>query len=293
MFGIAKRKMLIVAAALGSAAFTTSRNSAFGFVGSLTDNNSTLSYSSATNATSWVVDGVDQFGGTPAGGDLLQYFNGTSYAPLSDLTVVTPPVLSGNIGSVTLGGTLDGDNFTVAIKAILVGGSAGSGASAINETITVSNLGPTPPQVPLPAPPPAVPVDFFISDTFDANLNATPNNDTLTLSPSGSPNKAVQTDPAGVKLTYVTTLTPSAFELINNGTSSATAGPETGNEAFQFIWDLSLAPGDTGIISNTISLSGADTTVPGVPLPNSAASALATLAGLGIVGVLRRKHAAV
>ena len=41
------------------------------------------------------------------------------------------------------------------------------------------------------------PVDFFISDTFDANLNATPNNDTLTLSPSGTPNEAVQTDPAG------------------------------------------------------------------------------------------------
>jgi hypothetical protein len=293
MFGIAKKKMLIVAAALGMAAFTTSRNSAFGFVGSLTDNNSTLSYSSATNATSWVVDGVDQFGGSPAGGDLLQYFNGTSYAPLSDLTVVTPPVLSGNIGSVTLGGTLDGDNFTVAIKAILIGGNAGSGVSAINETITVSNLGPVPVPVGQQASPIDTPVDFFISDTFDANLNATPNNDTLTLSPSGTPNEALQTDPAGVKLTYVTTPTPSAFELINNGTSSATVGPETGNEAFQFIWDLDLAPGDTGIISNTISLSGANTSVPGVPLPNAAGSAIATLAGLGIVGMIRRKHAAV
>jgi hypothetical protein len=293
MFGIGKKKIFAVAAALGMVAFTTSRNSAFGFVGSLTDNNSTLSYSSATNATSWVVDGVDQFGGSPAGGDLLQYFNGTSYAPLSDLTVVTPPVLSGNVGSVTLGGTLDGDNFTVAIKAILVGGSAGSGVSAIDETITVNNLGPATTPVPSPAPPPAVPVDFFISDTFDANLNATPNNDTLTLSPSGSPNKAVQTDPAGVKLTYTTTPTPSSFELINNGSSSATVGPETGNEAFQFIWDLDLAPGDTGIISNTISLSGADTSAPAVPLPNSAGSALATLAGLGIVGIIRRKLAAV
>jgi hypothetical protein len=289
MFGIGKKKIFAVAAALGMVAFTTSRNSAFGFVGSLTDNNSTLSYSSATNATSWVVDGVDQFGGSPAGGDLLQYFNGTSYAPLSDLTVVTPPVLSGNVGSVTLGGTLDGDNFTVAIKAILVGGSAGSGVSAIDETITVNNLGPATAAAVQQASVIDAPVDFFISDTFDANLNATPNNDTLTLSPSGSPNKAVQTDPAGVKLTYTTTPTPSAFALINNGSSSATVGPETGNEAFQFIWDLDLAPGDTGIISNTISLSGANTSAPAVPLPNSAGSALATLVGLGIVGVIRRR----
>ncbi len=292
MFGIGKKK-IVAAAVLGMAAFTTSHNSAFGFVASLTNNNSTLSYSSVSNATSWVVDGVDQFGGSPAGGDSLQYFNGTSYAPISNLTVVTPPVVTGNIANVTLGGTLDGDNFTIGIKGILVGGSAGGGVSAINETITVSNLGPAQAPGVQQAGVIGTPVDFFISDTFDANLNATPNDDTLTLSPSGSPNLATQTDPAGVKLTYSTIPTPSSFALINNGSSSSSVGPATGNEAFTFIWDLDLAPGDTGIISNTISLSGADTSAPAVPLPNTAASALATLGGLGILGVLRRKRAAV
>jgi hypothetical protein len=293
MFGIGKRKMFAVTAALVAAACATSRNSAFGFVAELTDNNSTLSYNTVDNAASWVVDGVDQFGGSPAGGDSLQYFNGTSFVPLSGLTVVTPPSFSGNLGSVTLGGTLDGDNFTVGIQAILVGGKPGSGVSGINETISVNDLGPAAAAGVQRAISVGNPVDFIISDTFDANLNATPNNDTLTLSPSGSPFTAVQTDPAGVKLTYVTTPTPTSFALINNGSSSSTVGPETGNEAFNFVWDLSLTPGDTGIISNAITLSGADTSVPAVPLPNPAASSLATLTGLGIIGIIRRRRATV
>ena len=188
MFGIAKKKMLTVAAALGAAAFSASQNNARGAAATLTSNNSSLSFSSFGAATNWVVDGTDQFGGTPAGGDLIQYFNGSTYAPLTDLNLQTSNV-TGNIGSATFGGILDGDDFTIGVKVILVGGSAGSGVSAINETITVNNLG--------PAPTPGVqqaividsPVNFIISDTFDANLNATPNNDTLTLSPSGSPNR--------------------------------------------------------------------------------------------------------
>ena len=299
MFGLTKKKTMYTALALATAAVSTSRNKAWGLVETISSNNSSLSYSSISNAISWDVDGVNEFGGTPAGGDLLQYWNGTSYAPLSDLTVENYSV-SGNVASATLGGQLDGDNFTVAVQVILTGGNTGSGASGITEQITVNNLGPAATLNPIPdtnVNTPAIAVgsgvNFFISDTFDANLNATPNNDTLTLSPSGTPNTAVQTDPAGVKLTYATTPTPSTFALINNGSSSATVGPETGNEAFNFIWDLDLAPGDTGIISNTISLSGQSTPVVGIPHPNSAKSALATLAGLGIIGIIRRKRAAV
>jgi hypothetical protein len=291
MLNIAKRKMIVAALALGAAMLSTSGNKAWAASSMLSDNNSTLSYSTVTDAISWTVDGVNEFGGTPAGGDLLQYYNGSSFVPLSSLNVVSSS-LTGNVGTATLSGTLDGDNFTVALQVILSGGNAGSGASGISEQITVNNLGPAASTTVKPAAVAGNPVDFMISDTFDANLNATPSNDTLTLSPSGAPNKAVQTDPTGVKLTYSTTPTPSQFAIINNGSSSSATGPQTGNEAFNFVWDLSLAPGDTGIISNAISLSGqGSSTVVGVPLPSAAWSALATLTGLGVLGIVRRKRA--
>jgi len=293
MLSIAKRKMIVAALALGAATLSTSGNKAWAAPStSLSDNNSTLSYSTVTDAISWTVDGVNEFGGTPAGGDLLQYFNGSAFVPLSNLNVVSSS-LTGNVGTATLSGTLDGDNFTVALQVILSGGNAGSGASGISEQITVNNLGPAADADAVKSAAVAGnPVDFMISDTFDANLNATPTNDTLTLSPSGAPNKAVQTDPTGVKLTYSTTPTPSQFAIINNGSSSSATGPQTGNEAFNFVWNLSLAPDDTGIISNAISLSGqGSSTVVGVPLPNAAWSALATLAGLGVLGIVRRKRA--
>jgi hypothetical protein len=291
MLNIAKRKMIVAALALGAAMLSTSGNKAWAASSMLSDNNSTLTYSTVTDAISWTVDGVNEFGGTPAGGDLLQYYNGSSFVPLSSLNVVSSS-LTGNVGTATLSGTLDGDNFTVALQVILSGGNAGSGASGISEQITVNNLGPAASTTVKPAAVAGNPVDFMISDTFDANLNATPSNDTLTLSPSGAPNKAVQTDPTGVKLTYSTTPTPSQFAIINNGSSSSATGPQTGNEAFNFVWDLSLAPGDTGIISNAISLSGqGSSTVVGVPLPSAAWSALATLTGLGVLGIVRRKRA--
>jgi hypothetical protein len=283
--------MIVAALALGAAMLSTSGNKAWAASSMLSDNNSTLTYSTVTDAISWTVDGVNEFGGTPAGGDLLQYYNGSSFVPLSNLNVVSS-ALTGNVGTATLSGTLDGDNFTVALQVILSGGNAGSGASGISEQITVNNLGPAASTTVKPAAVAGNPVDFMISDTFDANLNATPSNDTLTLSPSGAPNKAVQTDPTGVKLTYSTTPTPSQFAIINNGSSSSATGPQTGNEAFNFVWDLSLAPGDTGIISNAISLSGqGSSTVVGVPLPSAAWSALATLTGLGVLGIVRRKRA--
>jgi hypothetical protein len=288
MFEVSKRGLLagIVAALplLGSA------HSAWAIVPSLSDGNSTLSFNPQNSALSWIVDGVDQYGGTPAGSDQIQYFNGTSFVPLNGLTLQSSS-FNGNIGSATLAGTLNNDNFTITVSAILSGGSAGSGASGISETIKVNNLGPTD----APGIQPAVaaaPLDFIVSDTVDLNLAATANNDTLTLSPSGAPNTAVQTDPTGVTFTYASTPTPSTFALIDGGSSSTDLGPKTGNEAFSFSWDLSLATGDTGIISITQSLTGPTKVVNAVPLPNSAGSALATLAGLGFVGLLRNKRLA-
>jgi hypothetical protein len=284
MFGISKRKMFALAAAIGTAGWMVS-GTAHAATATLTSNNSSLTFNSVGDSVNWVVDGTDEFGGTPAGSDVIDFYNGTDLEPLTDLTLQSHSV-SANIASGTFTGTLGNDNFSITVQVILNGGSAGSGASGINETITVNNLGPT---IVPPVPDP-LPIDFIITDTFDANLNATPNNDTLTLSPAGLPTTAVQTDPTGVKLTYTTATTPHAFEFLNNGSGGTTLGPETGNEAFEFVWELALPAGDTGIISNTISLSGQGSTAAGVPLPNSAGMALATLTGLGAVAIIRRKR---
>jgi hypothetical protein len=287
MFRGAKKTIVMLGVA---AALSMSGKAAFALTPQLTDGNSSITFNPTTSAVSWIVDGVDQYGGSPAGSNTLEYFNGTSFVPLLGLTVESSS-LSGNIGSATFGGTLGNDNFTITVKAILTGGAAGSGASGINETITVNNLGPTTTDTVSPAVPTGT-VDFIIRNTVDANLNATPNDDTLTLSPSGAPNTAVQTDPTGVKLTYSSTPTPSQFALIDGGSSSTNLGPATGNEAFQFNWDLSLASGDTGIISITQALSG-PTQMSSVAAPNSAWSALVALAGLGIFSGIRRMRRAI
>jgi len=283
MFGIAKKKLVVAAVALGAATFCSSRNAAWAITPqTLTDGNSSITFDPATaSGVAWNVDGVNEFGGTPAGGDTITYQSDSSaFASLLGLTVDSYNV-SGNIGTAQLSGTVGGDNFTLVIKEILTGGSKGSGASAIAETITVNNLG-------------SSPLDFVLHDQFNANLNATPNNDTLTLSPSISPNTATQTDPTGVKLTYSSTPTPNLHELIGSTIDQVGVGPQTGDEQFQFEWVLDIAPGDTGIISNAISLSGQGSgTTTTVAAPNSALTALVALTGLGVYGLIRKSRRAI
>ena len=228
-----------------------------------------------------------QFGGTPAGGDNLELFNGTQYVPINTLTVQSS-FFSDPIASVTYAGTYEGDSFTITVKDILTGGNPGSGASAIDETITVNNLGPV--QVPGVNPASLIdsPVQFQIKDLVDFNVNGTANNDTLRLSPSGSANTATQTDPTGAKITWATTPIPNSFELGNNGFFSSTLGPKTGNDAFESVWDLSLAPLGTGIISITESASGIHSPTESIPMPTSVWNSLATLAGLGFWAAIRR-----
>src|SRR5579872_2993242 len=221
MFDMFRKKLLL--AGIIAAPLLASTNA--WAIPTLSDGNSTLSFNPQTSATTWIVDGVDQYGGSPAGSNLLELFNGSSFESFTTLNRQSSS-LNGNIGTATLTGTLDGDNFTFTITAILSGGSAGSGSSAIAETIKIDNLGPT---ETLTQPAIATPsaVDFIVRNTVDLNLAATPNDDTLTLSPSNAPNTAVQTDPTGVIFNYASTPTPSTFALIDNGTSSAILGPKT------------------------------------------------------------------
>jgi len=292
MFGISGKKLIVAGALVAAGSLFGSGNAARAATYSITSGDSTISYNSNLQAVSWLVNGVNEFGGSPVGGDVLSIYNGTDFVPIADdgLTLVSDSFTK-NIASATLSGTYEGDNFTITFKGILTGGAKGSGTAGLAETITVNNLGPSV----TPGVSPAVvasPVDFIIQDSFDANLNATPSNDTLKFSPSGAPNTATQTDPTGVKLTYVSTPTPTLID--GTADSSVSTASATGNEAFAFTWDLSLDPGDTGIISNAITISGqGGGAVASVPLPSSAGAALATLAGLGAVALLRRKFAAI
>ncbi|MGD0541097.1 MAG: hypothetical protein ABSB33_06245, partial [Tepidisphaeraceae bacterium] len=98
-----------------------------------------------------------------------------------------------------------------------------------------------------------------------------------------------QTDPSGAKVNFTATPTPDLFETVDatTGTPNGSLGPVTGDEAFAVEWNMSIAPGDSEIVSINETLSGGSTASV-VPLPNSAAATLAMLAGLGIIAIVRR-----
>jgi hypothetical protein len=250
----------------------------------ITDGNSTVTFNpvdaTAPYIVQWNISGTDQLGA----GDKLTVSNGSGMAPIQTLSESSQNFSNG-VGSANYSETINGDQFQINVLNILTGGSAGSVSSGMTETIKVSNLGPAPLNEVQFASIVDSPVDFKVAETFDADLAGTPNDDTLTLSPSGAPDTAEQTDPTGVKFTYASTPTPTQFASITNGSSSSNLGPATGNESFMFGWDLSLAPGDTGFISITESFNG--TPVASVPAP-AASSAAALLAGLGTIAIVRR-----
>jgi hypothetical protein len=297
MFGIAKKKMVALSAILGAATLAASQNSASA-VSFISNGNSALFFNpSATSNTPyishWTVGNTDEYGGIPAGGDFLEYYNGSSFVGLNTLPVQSSSFV-GFVANVTYNTILDGDNFTINVQDVLSGGGAKSGKSAINETITINNTGPVEiPGVQTEAVAINPPVTFDLLDVDDLNLNGTPNNDTIKLKSGFNPNTAIQTDPKGVKFTYVATPIPTTANIVG----VLGDGPVKGNNPFEFGWDFSMSPGDTEIVSiaETLDETKGSKTPPveSVPLPGSAGSALATLAGLGAIALVRRKNAAV
>jgi hypothetical protein len=237
---------------------------------SVSSGNSTLTINPTTSGpyiSDWVVDGVDQYGGTPAGGDTLV----VGGVPINNFSLTSSFFSSGIASATYTQGQLQ-----INVKDVLTGGSAGSGASAINEIITFSDIDTDSQDEPL---------TFTFQDHVDYNVNATPNNDTLTLSP-GTPNTATQTDPTGATINFTATPTPDSTELDNGGSNIGTLGPSTGNVAFGFYYSLSIDPNSSEQISFNETLTGP--TSAAVPLPNSAYSALFMLAGLGAIGGYRK-----
>jgi hypothetical protein len=259
---------------------------------SITSGNSSLTINpsgSAPYVSQWVVDGVNQFGGTPVGGDSIQFFNGSSFVGVNTLNLASSN-FTGPVGLAVYTGVFDGYDFSITVQDTLSGGTPGSGASAINESITVSNLGLA--QVPQVRANIVSTPTFTIQDLVDYNVNGTATNDTLTLSPSPTPNTAVQTDPTGAEITYIST-PPTTWELISNGSSSMTLGPETGNEAFALDWQLPIAPGNSSIISITETASGINSPPTSIPLPSAAWECLSTLGGLVVFGLAKRVKKAI
>ncbi|MGA2582383.1 MAG: hypothetical protein ABSG31_03820 [Tepidisphaeraceae bacterium] len=287
----------VCAGALSAVAAALVASSAFATTDTLTSGNSSLVYNlnSQTGNNSWVVDGVDQFGGSPAG---EQWFwvslNGAAPVSLDNWNLVSNVTATANTMTaeyaapvVALPATIQPlvaiVPETLTITTVLSGGSAGSGASAINTTVTFQNNTDST-------------VSASIYDYVDANVNATPSNDTLTL--SSLKNEANQTDPAGVDFNFSSTTanhdqvaTDGSILTELNGGSPVTlsdnyVSPVTGNTSFAFEYDGSFTAGDSGQISinETLNKTAGST----VPMPSAAASALSVLAGLGLIGIIRR-----
>ncbi len=276
------RVLLLVPAALAGAVFAANVRGA-----SITNGNSSLTINPSSSTlpfiSNWVVDGVDQYGGSPAGEENFTFSIGSPgiLAQLNNSLPVTGSSFNNGVGSVTY----TASDYTVTVTDVLTGGSPGSGASAISETIAVSNT-----ETPLA--PGSSALQFNLGDYVNLNVNGTPNNDTLTLSPSTGTNTATQTDPSGAVVTFSTTPTPTVFQTVDPATRTpgTTLGPLMGDEAFEAGWSMSIDPGDSEIVSINETLTGGSTSV--VPLPSSAGASLAMLAGLGAIGIVRRKRRA-
>jgi hypothetical protein len=287
------RNSILIAAAFTAATMLASGARA----ASISDGNSSLTINPSSSGgpliSQWIVDGVDQYGGSPAGSENLLYALGTgspSFNAINSLTVVSSSFADG-IAEINY----DGGIFSVTVKEILTGGNPGSGASGINETITINNSSNVQAAVQGAASPDGLangPLTFHLTDSTNLNVNGTPNNDTLTLSPATGTNTADQTDPSGAHVNVTFTPTPDTMNTFTPGIDGFNGlGPVTGDTAFSAQYSFTLDPGDSAIVSINENLTGPNV-APAVPLPNSASASLATLTGLGLIAFAKRARKA-
>jgi len=268
MFRNAKDKVLFIfPVALAGAIFAANVSAA-----TISNGNSsvTLNPTAVSNAvpfiSQWIVDGVDQYGGSPAGGESLGFYLGSN----PEVSINTLPVLSSSFGSGVASVSYQGTGFTIAVTDVLTGGNSGSGSSAIGESVVVNNTS-------------GSPLAFSLADFVNLNVDATPADDTLTL---GS-NSATQTDPLGTSVNFSVTPAPVIqASSTNGGNTYLETGPTVvhGDVAFAFLWGSgsgadTIDAGGTAIYSINETATGVTSggATSSVPLPNSAGAALATL----------------
>jgi hypothetical protein len=267
---------IIVAAAL--AFFTVSNARALTI---LQNGNSSVSVNvnssdpAAPYISSWVVDGVDQYSGGLLPGEYFAIAVGANVG-FGGLQLGSPSSMSASNGSFSA--TYLGTGWSLAVKDVLSGGTAGSGDSHFSEQFTFTNTGTSS-------------LPYMLLDEVALNVDGTPGNNTLTLSPNTQTNTAKQTGPLGTLVTIKVTPPPATVftESRDTMTSSSSLGPISGDPEFTFGWNNTVAAGDSEQISvdETVTSPGSTGGVT-VPLPNPAAIALVGLAGLGALGIVRR-----
>lgn len=250
---------------------------------SISNGNSTLTFNTVGMSgptipyiADWIVDGVDVYG-APTKGETPGYVNETVFSDesINDLTLV-----SSSFAGATASTSYQGNGFSITTTDVLSGGSPGSGNSAIKETIKVTNTGDQA-------------LAFFFTDRLSPNTS--PSGVTLTT----TTNTASFTNSAGAKIFFSATPTPDLLSVSTNGDAGPfldlAPGTSTGDVELGWTWGNesdetapSLGVGASESFTINESVSGVTPITSAVPLPNSAKSALATMAGLSAFGIVRR-----
>ncbi|MBW4631240.1 MAG: hypothetical protein KME30_04855 [Iphinoe sp. HA4291-MV1] len=217
----------------------------------LSDNNSIAAFepSFSNNPTNngilfWTVDDVNQlFQNT----FWYRVGSGGSEKSINSLNLIDLIQPSANQISATYAGT----DFKIAIDYRLNGNANGSGISNLLENITIQNTGNTG----------SNPLDFHFFNYTDFDLNENSTEDTVTIgrgittvSDSITLAKEVVTPANRYQLAPV-------FDILNSLEDDAPttltnfSGPLTGDTAYAFEWDFTLAPGESFSITANKSIS--------------------------------------
>ena len=232
---------------------------------------------SAVMNYSWLVDGMDQFGGSPKGQE--SFFFSVGDAGPQSLSALTHNVIYNSGGVLTVGYTDPGE-FTLVLSDNLAGGSTNA---ALTELLSFNNTS-------------GATLNLHVFQYANFNADGAGNDNTLSL--SGLPtNTADQTDTMGDHVN-VAADSPDEYQIANDSSvymkvtaptfeplSDNSTGPITGNTSFGFEWDPAIGVGGSYQISITESVSAQ---CHAVPLPGAGYGALATLGGIAGIAAIRR-----